>query len=107
LTLGIAILVMLAGFGTFKGMHPYWAATLAAGILLGAGLLASELALGLIPEFTYTNTAGPPPVRLLIIALQGYVNTYGWSLALSSAAVGAGVGLQVVQWRERWSSSQA
>lgn len=38
---------------------------------------------------------GPAPVKLLAWALQGYFNTYSWSLMVSAAAIGTGAALHI------------
>lgn len=99
LTVGVLVLGSLYLRGVLTTMHPYSAAGLVAVILFGAGVLAEELGLGLLPAYDPGPPVGGHPImRLLAWVIGGYLNSYGWALALSAAAIGVAGALQLNMW---------
>jgi hypothetical protein len=69
---------------------------LVAAILGGAGLVASSLGLGLLPDFTASiPQTGAWFMRPLGYVLNAYFNTYGWPLMICAAAIGIGAALHI------------
>ena len=90
-------LPLTAGFGIIalfvltknpnQSLIPFHA-IVAAGILYLAGWVAAHLGLGLLPQYSrFTSEAVRPPLGPLFFVLQGYFNTYGWSLMICALAI--------------------
>lgn len=99
LTAGLTILAYLGLVGGYRGVDRSVAVLVAAGILFTTTLVAGWLGIGQLPtDAVPLPTTGPPQVRPLAWLLSVYVNSYGWSLALSSAAISVGLAIQLERW---------
>lgn len=99
LTVATGGLVFAYLHGAMSGWHPYLTGFVVVSVLFGAGLLAAELGLGLLPEFDAGLPGGGHPVmRLVMWAVKGYFNTYGSPLMVCSIAIGTAVALQLDVW---------
>ena len=87
-------LVYAALAGWFDEVEPPWHFVIVGGVLIGAGLLARELGLGLLPDYTGATFHGPPYVAIPLYAFEGYFNSYGWTLMVCSGSIGVGAALQ-------------
>lgn len=103
LTVAFGVITLIFLRGRFSNMHPFAAIFLVAAILVTSEAIAADLGLGLLPAYE----GGPPiegpgggqlPARILAWALDGYFNTYGWPLMVSSLAIGFASGAQVHVW---------
>lgn len=99
LTAGAAFAALLFLRGAFASMeHPAGPLLIIAGILFCAGLLAAYFGLGLLPEYEYKLPSGPPYVSIPLWVLQGYFNTYGWTLMICAFAIGIAIALHIDAW---------
>jgi hypothetical protein len=98
LTAGVAVAAYLLLRGAFESWQGPYVALAVAGILAAAGLIAAYLGLGLLPDYEYRLPSGPPYVSIPLWVLQGYFNTYGWSLMICAAAIGLATALHVDAW---------
>lgn len=98
LTVGLAFLVWLWISGTVRSMSGQAAGLSVAGVLFATGLASASLGLGQIPEYGPFRATGAPWVSIPVWVVQGYVNAYGWSLTIASAAIAIGIALQIERW---------
>ena len=84
--------------GWFDEVEWPWHLVIGGVVLFVAGLGAQEFGLGRLPEYTTQVPGGPPYISLPLWVLQGYFNSYGAALMVSSAAIGTGSALQLRQW---------
>jgi hypothetical protein len=100
LPLTVATLGLVYGglAGWFEDVEPHVAAVIVGVVLIGAGLAAASLGLGLLPNYSLAQVSGPPYIAIPLFALQGYFNAYGWALMLCSLALGAASALQLHRW---------
>lgn len=97
LTVGIGLStgLMLYNYRFAKGIDGPHLAFYIGAILIISGLAASYLGLGRAPAFSWVPSSAPIYVALPMMAAMGYVNSYGVPLALSSAAIGITLALQI------------
>jgi hypothetical protein len=95
LTAGLAFLAWLYVSGTARGMSGQIAGLTIGGVLFATGLASAYLGLGQLPNYDARVPSGPPWVSIPEWVLQGYVNSYGWSLTIASAAIAVGLAIQV------------
>jgi hypothetical protein len=99
LTAGVALASVLFLRGAFATMeHPGMRLLWVAGILFAAGLMAAYFGLGLLPAYEYRLPSGPPYISIPLWVLQGYFNTYGWTLMICACAIGIAIALHVDAW---------
>ncbi|HEX7300281.1 MAG TPA: hypothetical protein VF257_14890 [Solirubrobacteraceae bacterium] len=97
---GATLVLVYAGLaGWFDDIDGPYVALICGAVLIGAGLVAQYLGLGLLPRYSYDNLTGPPYIRVPLFALQGYFNTYGWALMLCSGAIGSACAVQLHKWQ--------
>ncbi len=98
LTLATAGLVYAAIAGWFDEVEWPWHLVIGGVVLFVDGIGAQEFGLGRLPEYTTQVPGGPPYISLPLWVLQGYFNSYGAALMVSSAAIGTGSALQLREW---------
>jgi hypothetical protein len=98
LTIATAGLVYAALDGWFDEVVWPWHLVIGGVVLFVAGVAAQEFGLGLLPRYTLHVPGGPPYISLPLWVLQGYFNSYGGALMVSSVAIGAGSALQLREW---------
>ena len=90
LTFGFGLVVFLQITGQMSNWSWYSVCGITAVILIAAGLVASYLGLGLVPDFSAARMRGGPlPIMLLVWVSEAYLFSYGWTLVLCSLAIGA------------------
>jgi hypothetical protein len=98
LTGGVAVLTFAWLSGAARNVTPQTALVVGALTLIGAGLVAKELGLGLLPSTEFKPVNGPIYVALPGDVLQAYFNSYGFPLMICSVAIGAASAVQVERW---------
>lgn len=97
LTVATFGLVYAAMAGWFDDVEPPMIGVIVGVVLIVAGIAANEFGLGLLPDFSTATVHGPPYIAIPAFALEGYFNTYGWALMLSSGAIGSAAALHVAK----------
>ena len=93
---GFALIVWLAYSGAMREQSGIAQVVVYSLILAGTALLCQFLGLGLLPDFgRATFQSGPFYVTLPVFVLSAYLNSYGWGLMLTAAAIGVAAGLHV------------
>lgn len=98
LTVGLAVLIWIYVSGVGRGMNPQAAGLIIAGVLIATGAASAYFGLGQLPVYGAYHASGPPWVSIPAYVLQGYVNSYGWSLTIASAAIAIGLAFHVERW---------
>lgn len=98
LTAGLAILAWIFLTGAGKGWSPQVTGAAIAAVLVVTGIASAYLGLGQLPEFGAYRASGPWWFAIPAYVFQGYVNEYGWSLTIASAAIAIGIALHVERW---------
>ena len=98
LTLATGGLVYAALEGWFDDVVWPWHLVIGGGVLFVAGIAAQEFGLGALPQYAHDIPGGPPYLSLPLWVLQGYFNSYGGALMVSSVAIGSGSALQLRDW---------
>jgi hypothetical protein len=93
---GFALIVWLAYSGAMRKQSGIAQLVTYSLILVGTAALCQFLGLGLLPDFAHaTFQSGPFYVAIPVFVLSAYLNSYGWGLMLTAAAIGVAAGLHV------------
>lgn len=98
LTVGFAVITYLGLTGEFSQHSIYEQIGGAAIILAVCGWIAGELGLGLLPNYSGAYGTGPWYVRIPMLVLSAYFNSYGFGLMLSSLALGIAAAIEIDRW---------
>lgn len=98
LTIATGGLVYAALEGWFDDVVWPWHLVIGGGVLFVAGIAAQVFGLGALPQYAHDFPGGPPYVSLPLWVVQGYFNSYGGALMISSVAIGTGSALQLRDW---------
>jgi hypothetical protein len=96
LTAAFGIIAYLFLTGANRGVGLTTQIALATIILAACGWVASDLGLGLLPDYQgWDSISAPGFIKFVIVVFSAYFNSYGLSLMLCALAIGTAVAIQI------------